>query len=104
MSAAFSAALRQIQLPSWSNEPTPGQLQQRRSPPDNAARRARNGKVREAILAEVRRRGPINYVELGEATGFAKMTLRNHVMQLEDAGLVRRSVIEGTIYLEATPQ
>ncbi len=98
MSAAFTAALRQILLPSWANDSTPGQLQ------NNAARRARNGAVREAILAEVRRRGTINYADLGDATGFAKMTLRNHVMQLEDAGLLRRVVIEGTIHLEATPQ
>ena len=102
MSAAFTTALRQILLPSWANDPTPGQLQNRSCAPDNAARRARNGAVREAVLAEIKRRGPINYADLGDATGFAKMTLRNHVMQLEDAGLVRRVVIDGTIHLEAT--
>lgn len=104
MSALFTTALRQIMLPSWENDPTQGQLQQRSCAPDNAARRARNGAVREAVLAEISSSGPASYADLADATGFAKMTLRNHVMQLEDAGLVRRVVIDGTIHLEATPQ
>lgn len=101
MSALFTTALRQILLPSWANDPTPGQLQNRSCAPDNAARRARNGAVREAVLAEIKRCGPVSYAQLEDITGFKKMTLRNHVMRLEETGHVRRVVIGGIIHLES---
>lgn len=101
MSQAFLMAIGQMKRKSWWNEPASDPRRAHSAAPDNAARRARNGAVREAVLAEIKHSGPVSYAQLEDITGFKKMTLRNHVMRLEETGHVRRVVIGGIIHLES---
>ncbi len=78
---SLSAALAQIQRPSWLAE----------APPDwasNAARNARYAAEREALRAAIARAGKSNYQELQAASGLSSRTMGNYLRTLAAEGSV----------------
>ncbi len=94
MTALFSAALAQTQLPTWWDNPA----EPWRS---NLGARIRSEENRQSLLRVIRMAGkPVALKEAAEAADLSVASVRNLIQPAIEAGQVRREVIDGIIHLE----
>ena len=97
MSALFSAALKEIQKPSFFGELANG-VKYDRNQWNRVQRDARRG---ELVAELITLGGSATFARLSEATGWSIASCRNLSGHCERAGLVRRILIDGKPAVEA---